>query len=117
VVNLRSAGIDIESRFHVVALPTELDDDLVRKFLSFTGDLQRMVEWLLALKITTVAMESTGIYWVPLYEILVAHGIEVFLDNARHAKNVPGRKTDINDAQWLQQLHSYGLVRASFQPD
>jgi len=76
-----------------------------------------MVEWLLALNITTVAMESTGIYWVPLYEILVAHGIEVFLVNARHAKNVPGRKTNINDAQWLQQLHSYGLVRASFQPD
>jgi transposase len=62
-------------------------------------------------------MESTGIYWVPLYEILVAKGIEVYLVNARHAKNVPGRKTDICDAQWLQQLHSYGLIRASFQPD
>ena len=117
VVNPRSAGIDIGSRFHVVAIPTELDDEPVRKFLSFTSDLKRMVEWLLAVNITTVAMESTGIYWVPLYEILVAHGIEVFLVNARHAKNVPGRKTDINDAQWLQQLHSYGLVRASFQPD
>ena len=117
VVNPRSAGIDIGSRLHVVAIPTELDDEPVRKFLSFTSDVKRMVEWLLALNITTVAMESTGIDWVPLYEILVAHGIEVFLVNARHAKNVPGRKTDINDAQWLQQLHSYGLVRASFQPD
>jgi len=76
-----------------------------------------MARWLLAIGITTVAMESTGIYWVPLYEILVGHGIEVFLVNARHAKNVPGRKTDISDAQWLQQLHSYGLVRASFQPE
>jgi hypothetical protein len=75
-----------------------------------------MAEWLLAIDIKTVAMESTGIYWVPLYEILVERGIEVFLVNARHAKNVPGRKTDISDSQWLQQLHSYGLVRASFQP-
>jgi transposase len=117
VVNPRSAGIDIGSRFHVVAVPAELDDEPVRKFSSFTSDLKSMARWLLAIGITTVAMESTGIYWVPLYEILVGHGIEVFLVNARHAKNVPGRKTDISDAQWLQQLHSYGLVRASFQPD
>jgi len=117
VVNPRSAGIDIGSRFHAVAIPTELDDEPVRKFLSFSSDLQRMIEWRLALKITTEAMESTRICWVPLYEILVAHGIEVFMVNARHAKNVPGRKTDIKDAQWIQQLHSYGLVRASFQPD
>lgn len=117
VVNPRSAGIDIGSRFHIVAIPAELDDEPVRKFSSFTSDLKSMARWLLAIGITTVAMESTGIYWVPLYEILVGHGIEVFLVNARHAKNVPGRKTDISDAQWLQQLHSYGLVRASFQPD
>jgi transposase len=117
VVNPRSAGIDIGSRFHVVAIPAELDDEPVRKFSSFTNDLKSMAQWLLAIGIKTVAMESTGIYWVPLYEILVAHDIEVFLVNARHAKNVPGRKTDISDAQWLQQLHSYGLVRASFQPD
>jgi len=117
VVNPRSAGIDIGSRFHVVAVPAELDDDPVRKFSSFTNDLKAMAEWLLAIDIKTVAMESTGIYWVPLYEILVEYGIEVYLVNARHVKNVPGRKTDISDAQWLQQLHSYGLVRASFQPD
>lgn len=117
VINPRSAGIDIGSRFHVVAVPHELDSDPVRKFSSFTKDLIALVEWLLAVGINTVAMESTGIYWVPLYEILVEKGIEVFLVNARHAKNVPGRKTDICDAQWLQQLHSYGLVRASFRPD
>jgi transposase len=117
VVSLGSAGIDIGSRFHIVAIPAELDDEPDRKFSSFTSDLKSMARWLLAIGITTVAMESTGIYWVPLYEILVGHGIEVFLVNARHAKNVPGRKTDISDAQWLQQFHSYGLLRASFQPD
>ncbi len=117
VVHPRAAGIDIGSRFHVVAVPSELDDEPVRKFTSFTKDLKLLAEWLLLIGVTTVAMESTGIYWVPLYEILVAKGIEVYLVNARHAKNVPGRKTDICDAQWLQQLHSYGLIRASFQPD
>ena len=116
VVNPRSAGIDIGSRFHVVAIPAELDDEPVRKFSSFTNNLKSLTRWLLDTGIKTVAMESTGIYWVPLYEILVANGIEVFLVNARHTKNVPGRKTDISDAQWLQQLHSYGLVRASFHP-
>ena len=117
VVHPRAAGIDIGSRFHVVAVPSELDDEPVRKFTSFTKDLKLLAEWLLLIGVTTVAMESTGIYWVPLYEILVAKGIEVYLVNARHAKNVPGRKTDICDAQWLQQLHCYGLIRASFQPD
>lgn len=117
VINPRSAGIDIGSRFHVVAVPQELDSDPVRKFSSFTKDLIALAEWLLAVGINTVAMESTGIYWIPLHEILVEKGIEVFLVNARHAKNVPGRKTDVCDAQWLQQLHSYGLVRASFRPD
>ncbi|WP_231597867.1 IS110 family transposase [Synechococcus sp. CBW1002] len=117
VINPRSAGIDVGSRFHVVAVPVELDPNPVRKFSSFTKDLIALAEWLLAVGISTIAMESTGIYWVPLYEILSGKGIDVFLVNARHAKNVPGRKTDINDAQWLQQLHSYGLVRASFRPD
>jgi transposase len=107
----------IGSRFHVVAVPSELDDEPVRELTSFTKDLKLLAEWLLLIGVTTVAMESTGIYWVPVYEILVAKGIEVYLVNARHAKNVPGRKTDICDAQWLQQLHSYGLIRASLQPD
>jgi transposase len=100
----------------VVAVPATLDPEPVRSFKSFTGDLQRLADWLIALGITTVAMESTGIYWVPLFEILEARKIEVFLVNARDAKNVPGRKTDVNDAQWLQRLHEYGLVRRSFRP-
>jgi transposase len=91
VVHPRSAGIYIGSRFHVVAVPPELDDEPVRKFSSFTNDLKSLATWLLAIGICTVAMESTGIYWVPLYEILVDSGLEVFLVNARHAKNVPGR--------------------------
>jgi transposase len=112
----RAAGIDIGATFHVVAVPADLDADSVRSFKSFTGDLNHLAEWLVGLGITTVAMESTGIYWVPVFEILEARGLEVVLVNARDAKNVPGRKTDVNDAQWIQQLHSYGLLRASFRP-
>jgi transposase len=117
VVHPLSAGIDIGSRFHVVAVPPDLDDEPTRSFSSFTGKLEALVQWLIALGITTVAMESTGVYWIPLYELLIAAGIEVYLVNARHAKNVPGRKSDVSDAQWLQQLHSYGLLQASFLPD
>jgi len=115
-INGRAAGIDVGSRFHVVAVPPDLDHEPVRSFQSFTGDLNRLADWLAAVGITTVAMESTGIYWVPVFEILEARGLEVVLVNARDAKNVPGRKTDVNDAQWIQQLHSYGLLRASFRP-
>lgn len=88
----------------------------MRSFLSFTNDLNRLADWLITLGITTVAMESTSVYWIPLFEILETRGLDVVLVNARDAKNVPGRKTDVNDAQWLQQLHSYGLLRASFRP-
>lgn len=112
----RAAGIDIGSTFHVVAAPNDLDPGPVRSFRSFTGELNELADWLVKLGISTVAMESTGIYWVPVFEILEARGLEVVLVNARDAKNVPGRKTDVNDAQWLQQLHSYGLLRASFRP-
>lgn len=115
-INRRAVGVDIGATFHVVAVPADLDDEPVRSFKSFTADLNRLAEWLLGLGITTVAMESTGIYWVPLFEILEARGLEVVLVNARDAKNVPGRKTDVNDAQWIQQLHTYGLLRASFRP-
>lgn len=116
-IHRRAAGVDIGSTFHVVAVPPELDAEPVRTFRSFTADLNRLADWLVALGLTTVAMESTGIYWVPVFEILQARGLEVVLVNARDAKNVPGRKTDVNDAQWIQQLHSYGLLRASFRPD
>jgi transposase len=115
-LNRRAAGVDIGSRFHVVAVPADLDAEPVRSFQSFTGDLYRLADWLVGLGITTVAMESTGIYWVPVFEILEGRGLEVVLVNARDAKNVPGRKTDVNDAQWIQQLHTYGLLRASFRP-
>src|SRR5512144_2388812 len=116
VVHPRAAGIDIGAQFHVVAVAADLDVQPVRTFRSFTHDLHRLAEWLAAVGITTVAMESTGIYWIPAFEILEARGFEVFLVNARQAKNVPGRKTDVKDAQWLQRLQQYGLLRASFRP-
>jgi len=116
-VNLFAAGIDIGSRSHYVAVPAELDDDPVREFPCFTEDMKRMAEWLVTIGITTVAMESTGVYWIPAYEILENRGLEVLLVNARHVKNVPGRKSDVQDCQWLQQLHTYGLLRGAFRPD
>jgi transposase len=88
----------------------------VRTFRTFSGDLHRLAQWLKEVGITTITMESTGMYWVPVFEILGAHGFEVLLVNARDVKNVPGRKTDINDAQWLQQLHQRELLRGSFRP-
>ena len=116
VVHPQAAGIDVGSQFHVVAVPTGRDAEPVRTFQSFTGDLHRLADWLLACGVDTVAMESTGIYWVALYEILQDRGIAVLVANARDVKHVPGRKTDVNDAQWLQQLHAYGLLRGSFHP-
>ena len=115
-INSNAAGIDVGSQFHVVAVPTDRDDEPVRTFQSFTGDLHRLADWLVACRIDTVVMESTGVYWIPLYEILAARGLRVLVANARDVKHVPGRKTDVNDAQWLQQLHAYGLLRGSFHP-
>lgn len=115
-VHRHAAGIDVGATFHVVAVPSDRDPEPCRTFCSFTGDLHRLADWLEAVGITTVAMESTGVYWIPVFEILEARGFEAVLVNARDAKNVPGRKTDVNDAQWLQQLHTYGLLRGSFRP-
>ncbi len=115
-VHARAAGLDVGSTFHVAAVPRELIDEPVQTFRSFTGDLYRLADWLKSIGITTIAMESTGIYWIPVFEILEARGFEVLLVNARDVKNVPGRKTDVNDAQWLQQLHQFGLLRGSFRP-
>ena len=115
-INVHAAGIDIGSRSHFVAVPEGVDEKPVREFCSFTGDLERMAEWLISCGVTTVAMESTGIYWIPVFEILESHGLEVKLVNARHVKNVPGRKSDVLDCQWLQQLHTYGLLRGAFRP-
>src|SRR3989442_6148866 len=115
-IHPNAAGLDVGATFHVIAVPGERDRQPVRSFRSFTGELHQMADWLKQVGVTTVAMESTGVYWIPVYEILESHGFEVLLVNARDVKNVPGRKTDVNDAQWLQQLHQYGLLRASFRP-
>lgn len=114
-LNPYAAGIDIGSRSHYVAVPADLDDEPVREFSCFTGDLNRLADWLVQIGIQTVALESTGVYWIPVYEILEERGLSVLLVNARHVKNVPGRKSDVQDCQWLQQLHSYGLLRGGFR--
>ena len=116
VIHQNAAGIDIGSQFHVVAVPPDRTDKPVRTFRSFTGELHAMAKWLKKCRVDTIAMESTGVYWIPAFEILESYGFEVFLVNARAAKTVPGRKTDVNDAQWLQKLHQFGLLQASFQP-
>lgn len=115
IIHERAAGIDIGSRFHVVAVRSELSDEPVRTFQAFTSDLQRMADWLIDTGIKTVAMESTGVYQVAAYEVLESRGIDVILANAREARAVPGRKSDVNDAQWLQRLHACGLLRARFR--
>jgi transposase len=112
-----AARMDIGADEIVVAIPPDRDPQPVRVFRTFTPDLQDLVAWLHSCGIDTVAMESTGVYWVPIYELLEHNGIVPFLVNARHAKTVPGRKSDWNDAQWLQKLHALGLLAASFRPD
>src|SRR5919197_1154962 len=116
VVHEHAAGIDVGSRFHVVAVAADATSEPVQTFQAFTADLNRMADWLICVGVTTVAMESTGVYWVPVYEILEQRGLEVILVNACDTRTVPGRKTDVNDAQWLQRLHACGLLRASFRP-
>jgi len=111
-----AAGIDIGAREIWVAVPPGSDPKPVRGFETFTDHLRQLRDWLLACGVQTVAMESTGVYWIPLFQILEAAGLEVCLVNARHCKNLPGRKTDIQDCQWLQYLHSVGLLRGSFRP-
>jgi transposase len=116
-INKMAAGIDIGSSSHFVAVPEVLDTESVREFKSFTSDLHELAEWLKRCGIETVAMESTGVYWIPLYELLESRGFEVKLVDARHVKNVSGRKTDILDCQWIQQLHTYGLLNGAFRPE
>src|SRR3982751_6552949 len=112
-----AAGLDIGSAEIVVAVPPDRDAEPVRVFQTFTADLHALVAWLVACGIDTVVMESTGVFWIPIYELLEQHGIVPYLVNARHVKTVPGRKTDWHDAQWLQKLHALGLLQASFRPD
>lgn len=116
-INLNAAGIDIGSRSHFVAVPPDRDPQPVQEFSAFTADLERLADWLERCGITTVAMESTGVYWIPLFELLERRGFDVKLVNSHHIKNVPGRKTDVADCQWIQQLHTFGLLSGSFRPD
>ena len=111
-----AAGVDIGATEIYIAVPSDRDPQPVRSFRSFTEDLRSAAHWLRRCGIQSVAMESTGVYWIPFFQILEDAGFEVVLVNARHVKNVPGRKTDVSDAQWLQHLHSVGLLRGSFRP-
>jgi transposase len=115
-VNPAAAAIDIGATIHVAAVGPNRDKELVRTFRTFTDDLCRLADWFAECGVRTVVMESTGVYWIPVFEILEQRGFEVMVVNARDAKHVPGRKTDVSDAQWLQRLHEYGLLRASFRP-
>src|SRR5262245_13428131 len=115
-INPNAAGIDCGSAEHYVAVPVDRHETPVQSFKTFTGDLYRLSDWLKSCGVTSVAMEATGVYWIPVYEILEARSLEVLLVNARHVKNVPGRKSDVSDCEWLQELHSVGLLRGSFRP-
>jgi transposase len=116
VVHANAAGIDIGNESHFVAVPPAKDAEPVREFGSWTADLERMAAWLQSCGIETVAMQSTGVYWFAVYDVLEKHGLKVFLVNARHTKNLPGRKSDVQESQWLMKLHTYGLLRNSFRP-
>jgi transposase len=116
-LNLNAAAIDIGSTSHFVAVPEGRDSVSVREFATFTADLHRLADWLAQCGVDTVVMESTGVYWIPVFELLEQRGFQVLLVNARHVKNVTGRKSDVLDCQWLQQLHTYGLLNGAFRPD
>lgn len=116
VVHPEAAGIDVGNEAHYVAVRPDRDVDPVRRFACFTADLYRLANWLKSCGVKTVAMQSTGVYWIPLYDVLEERGFEVYLVNARHTKNLPGRKSDVQECQWLLKLHTYGLLNNSFQP-
>lgn len=116
-VHPNAAGVDVHSEFHFVAVPDDRDEEPVRRFGAFTEDLEKLADWLSACGITSVAMESTGVYWIPLFEFLEKRGFHVVLVDPRKLKSVPGRKSDVLDCQWLQQLHTFGLLAAAFRPD
>ena len=118
MINPNTAGIDIGSEFHWANVPEDRAEKNVRKYGAYTCDLRALISWLQSCGITSVAMESTGVYWIPLYQMLEEAGFDVVLVNARHLKSVAGRpKTDIYDCQWIRRLHSYGLLQRSFRPD
>ena len=115
-INPNVAGIDCGAAEHFVAVPPDRDATPVQSFTTFTSDLLRLADWLAACRVTSVAMEATGVYWIPIYEILEIRGFQVILVNARHTKNLPGRKSDVSDCEWLRDLHILGLLRGSFRP-
>ena len=116
VVHPDAAGIDIGGSEHWVAISPDRDPEPVRRFGCFTADLHEMARWLIEKGVRSVAMQSTGVYWMPVFEVLEQHGLKPFLVNAQHTKNVPGRKTDVQECQWLLKLHAFGLLNNSFQP-
>jgi hypothetical protein len=116
VIHPHAAGIDVGNAVHYVAVRPDRDPEPVRRFGCFTADLYRLADWLQSCEVKTVAMQSTGVYWIPLCDILEERGFEVYLVNARHTKNLPGRKSDVQECQWLLKLHTYGLLNNSFQP-
>ena len=116
-INHNAAGIDLGSAEHWVCVRADKVEQNVRRFGCSPPDLMAMADWLIDCGVTTVAMEATGVYWIPVFQILENRGLEVRLVNAHHVKTVPGRKTDVNDCQWLQQLHTYGLLSGSFRPE
>src|ERR1700681_4102261 len=115
-INPHVAGIDCGAAEHFVAVPPDRDPTSVQSFKTFTPDLPRLTDWLTACGVRSVAMEATGVYWIPVYEMLEARGFEVLLVNARHLKNVPGRKSDASDCEWIRELHMVGLFRGRFRP-
>jgi len=116
VVHPDAAGIDIGNEVHYVAVPSNRSSEPVRRFGCTTAELKAMADWLKQCRIRTIAMQSTGVYWIAVFDILEEAGLEVYLVNARQTKNLPGRKTDVQESQWLMKLHTYGLLRNSFRP-
>jgi len=116
LVHPDAAGIDIGNESHYVAVPSTRDSQPVRRFGCTTAELKAMADWLKQCKIRTIALQSTGVYWVSVYDILEEAGFEVYLVNAKETKNLPGRKSDVQESQWLMKLHTYGLLRNSFRP-
>lgn len=117
IINPDSAGIDIGASSHFVAVPAGTDKETVKEFGCFTPDIHEMIGWLKQCKVKTVVMESTGSYWIPVFEILEQAGFDVNLVDAHHVKNIRGRKSDVIDSQWLQQLHAHGLLAPAFRPE
>ena len=115
MVNADAGGIDVGNESHYVAVPPDRDPNPVQEFGCWTAALNQMAEWLKSCRIDTVAMQATGVYWIALYDVLEQHGIRAVLVNAQHTSNVPGRKTDVQECQWLMKLHTYGLLCDSFR--